>query len=205
MTPFEALYGYKAPQMGYGPHIIQKTEGVRAWLEQHQVITQQLKRLLKEAQDKMKTYADQNRSERAFEEGDLVYLKLKPYKQRNLRKIHLWKLTPKYCGPFSVVKRVGSVAYKLQLPSDSKVHPVFHVSQLKKHVLAHARVAAVLPPLDEQNQFLLIPEGVLDRKMIKKINTAVVQWLVKWAHLPTEEATWENAEEMGKKFPTFQP
>ncbi|KAL7137097.1 hypothetical protein ABFS83_10G071300 [Erythranthe nasuta] len=131
-------------------------------------VTQQLNQLLREAQARMKFYSDQDRSERHFEEGELVYLKLNPYKQLSLRKSHLWKLTPKYCGPFAILKKIGPVAYELDLPTDSKVHPVFHVSQLKKHIGTDAQVPHSIPPLDE-----------------------------------SKEATWENADEMGKKFPIF--
>ncbi|KAL7129266.1 hypothetical protein ABFS83_13G053900 [Erythranthe nasuta] len=186
MTPFEALYGYNPPQIGYGPHLLQKTGGVEAWVKDHQAISQRLKEMLGEAQTRMKYYADQNRSE------------------RNLRKSEIWKLTPKYCGPFKVIKRIGAVAYELQLPQEAKVHPVIHVSRLKKHVGKVAEVVATLPPLDEHNQILLIPVAVLEQRMVKHNNTGQVQWLVQWAHLPNEEATWEVAAEMGTKFPDFK-
>ncbi|KAL7154857.1 hypothetical protein ABFS83_03G031800 [Erythranthe nasuta] len=134
MTPFEALYGYSPPQTSYGPHLLHKTGGVEAWVKDHQAISQKMKEMLGEAQARMKYYVDQNRSEREFEEGDWVYLKLKPYKQLSLRKSEIWKLTPKYCGPFKVIKRIGLVAYELQLPQEAKVHHVFHVSELRKNM-----------------------------------------------------------------------
>nr|GEX27634.1 hypothetical protein [Tanacetum cinerariifolium] len=96
-----------------------------------QVITM-LKFHLKTAQDKMKTYADKKRSEREFAVGDLVYLKLQPYKQLTLRVHKQHKLSAKFLGQFKVVQKIGKVAYKLEFPSTASIHLVFHVSLLKK-------------------------------------------------------------------------
>jgi hypothetical protein len=77
-----------------------------------QLVQQQLAR----AQQCYKTQADKHRSERTFEVGDMVYLKLQPYVQSSLVKRANHKLTFKYFGPFLVVAKVGAVAYKLGLP-----------------------------------------------------------------------------------------
>lgn len=202
-SPFEALYGYSPPQLGYGPNLIAKIAGVEKWINEHQVITQQLKSLLKEARERMSYYAIQGRSERRFQPDDWVYLKLKPYKQLSLRKSYLWKLTPKYAGPFKIAQKVGDVAYKLLLPPEAKVHPVFHVSLLKKSVGKKDLVSPVLPLMDEEGQQMLIPLAVLEKMMVKRYNRAAGQWLIQWSHLPEEEATWEDAEEFMKKFPNY--
>lgn len=201
----EALYGYTPPQLGYGPHLVSKTVGVEDWFKEHQVVTEQLKKLLLDAQNRMKHNADNHRVERNFSVGDWVYLKLKPYRQMSLRKSHIWKLTPKYCGPYPVIKRIGEVAYELQLPSDARVHPVFHVSQLKKHVGSKDRVSTTIPPMDLDGKFLLVPVKILDKRVVKRNNTAMGQWLIQWAHLPVEEATWEWAMEIMAKYPQLQP
>ena len=81
----------------------------------------------------MKQHVDQHRNERSFEVGDWVFLWLQPYKQMSLKqskKEH--KLSPKYYGSYKVLQKIGTMAYKLELPTTSRVHLVFHVSCLKK-------------------------------------------------------------------------
>jgi hypothetical protein len=81
---------------------------------------------------RQKSYADNRRRPLEFEEGDYVYLKVSPL--RGMRRFKVkGKLSPRFIGPFLILKRVGEVAYQLELPDHlSDVHDVFHVSQLKK-------------------------------------------------------------------------
>lgn len=98
---------------------------------------------------------------------------------------------------------MGAVAYKLLLPPEAKVHPVFHVSLLKKSVGKKDLVSPVLPLMDEEGQQMLIPLAVLEKRMVRRYNRVAGQWLIQWSHLPKEEATWEDAEEFMKKFPNY--
>jgi hypothetical protein len=114
------------------------------------------------AQNCMKQQADQGCSERQFLEGDQVFLQLQPYKKTSLKAEHFQKLVPKFYGPYTILKHVGQVAYQLALPSHSKLHPIFHVSYLKKVIGTRCQIQTNLPELAEEGSIWLQPEAVLD-------------------------------------------
>lgn len=91
-----------------------------------------LKKQLEMARHRMKQLVDKNRYEREFSEGDWVFLKLQPYRQNNAALRKNLKLNPRYYDPYQISKRIGIMAYELKLPEGSLIHPVFHVSLLKK-------------------------------------------------------------------------
>ena len=70
------------------------------------------------------------------------------------------KLSLKYYGPYKVLQKIGTMAYKLKLPSSSRVHPVFHVSCLKKVIGNKIPVQTILLELDEEGKIILEPEVV---------------------------------------------
>ncbi|GJW87045.1 reverse transcriptase [Tanacetum coccineum] len=92
-----------------------------------------LKIHMKRAHDRMKSQANKHRSDRSFEVGSWVYLKLQPpHRQVTARQGPYHKLSAKFYGPFMIEEKIGAVAYKLKLPNGSQIHLVFHVSQLKQ-------------------------------------------------------------------------
>ena len=64
----------------------------------------------------------------------MVYLRLQPYRQSSLKRSGVEKLKPRFYGPYRVIRKVGEVAYELELPEGSQVHNVFHVLRLKKAI-----------------------------------------------------------------------
>jgi hypothetical protein len=92
-----------------------------------------------------KHQADKNRTERTFELGDFVYLKLQPYVQTSVTTRACHKLSFRYFGPYQIIAKVGKVAYKLLLPNSTTMHPVFHVSQLKNAIPPSFQVSPDLP------------------------------------------------------------
>ena len=68
------------------------------------------------------------------------------------------KLSPKYYGPYKVLQKIGTMAYKLELPASSRGHPVFHVSCLKKVIGENLPVQTIFPELDEEGKIILEPK-----------------------------------------------
>jgi hypothetical protein len=79
-------------------------------------------------------YANRNMVEHSFEEGYLAFLRFQPYKQYSLKKSGVEKLKPHIYGLYTVVQRVGKVAYELELLEGSKIHTIFYVLCLKKEL-----------------------------------------------------------------------
>lgn len=98
--------------------------------------------------------------------GDLIYLKLQPYKQHFVRRILNQELAPKYFGPFIMEPEVGQVAYYLQLPSGSHIHSTFHLSQLKRHV-GQQSIQPILLVMDLDGTILKELVCILDRCLVK--------------------------------------
>ncbi|KAJ4815745.1 polyprotein [Rhynchospora pubera] len=202
-TPFQALYGYPPPQLPMGTPPKSNVEAVNTVLkERHQVLLELKQQLLK-SQERMKKFADAKRIERHFEIGDWVYLKLQPYRQISVAGSVGRKLGLRYYGPFQIIEKVGVVAYKLQLPAGSHIHPVFHVSQLKARLGNSEAIVPELPVVNPDGKWSEIPEKILERTIYKKGNVAGVKLLIKWMNLPEEDATWEDYNSMEKRFPQF--
>jgi hypothetical protein len=148
------------------------------------------------AQDCMKHQADKGRSEREFSVGDKVFLKLQSYVQSSLMRRANNKLSFRFFGPFTVIEKLGAVAYKLDLPSSSVIHPVFHVSQLKLSP-GDQQVSSVLPP---DLQAFQVPVRVLQRRWSDG-DHAAEQGLIQWSNSPPELATWEPLAPLRQQFP----
>jgi hypothetical protein len=97
---------------------------------------------------------------------------------------------------------VGQVAYRLNLPETSRVHPVFHVSQLKPCLKPGQQVAAQLPPPDAAFQ---VPVQVLRSRVRQKGVRTVAQVLTQWGGMPEAEATWEDLDDLRRQFPFAPP
>ncbi|MCO5573213.1 hypothetical protein L7F22_026982 [Adiantum nelumboides] len=114
------------------------------------------------AQDRTQTYANKAHKKVTFEKGDFVFLKV-PAKLKTMKTGKCDKLSPRYCDPFKIVKKIGDVAYKLELPESSQVHPVFHISKLKKivHGLENVVSSDILVDLIEPPKIPHEPERIL--------------------------------------------
>ena len=124
----------------------------------------------------MKFCYDANHREVSFEVGEWVWLKLHPYRQLTVAKRSSNKLSPKYFGPFKVLEKVGTVAYRLALPSESRIHDVLHVSLLKKFTGETPDSITPRPP---------VPHSILHTRL----NRGKQEFLVHWEGSSEENAT----------------
>ncbi|TYJ96446.1 Transposon Tf2-6 polyprotein [Cucumis melo var. makuwa] len=132
--------------------------------------------------------------------GAQVTSNVRPYRQLSLRRKRNEKLSAKYFGPYKILERIGPVAYKLELPEGALIHPVFHVSQLKKLVGEHTDVQPTLQQLNESFVWTTHPVEALDYRQTKAGEWEV---MIRWDGLSIHEATWEQYVDIVDKYPDF--
>jgi hypothetical protein len=149
-----------------------------------------------EAQARQEQNANRHRREVTLEVGDLVLLSSTHITADSDRQRPTRKLTPRFLGPFKVIQVVSSTAYKLDLPSNMNIHPVFHVSLLKNY---HPnpeefpdRQVQPPPPVIVGGQSEYEVERILD----KRRRRGKVEYLVKWTVYELYDATWEPVENL---------
>jgi hypothetical protein len=195
-SPFHVVYSkdpVSIPQYVLGTSPI---EAVDSMLAERETFLQLLRRKLIKVQSNMKATADKKRRPMNFNVGDFVYLKLRPYRQRSITLTSYNKLTKRYYGPYKVLQKIGPVAYKLDLPPTSKIHPVFHCSLLKLHQGDTPTTIAELPPSTIDHHPIIEPLAIIDTKMDAATDPPTPMVLVQWMGLPLEETSWEKWEEL---------
>jgi hypothetical protein len=197
-SPFVALYGYEPRHFGIQTDSVVSSPDLDQWLQDRESMTTLINQHLSRSRDRMKRQADKNRSERSFQVGVEVFVKLQPYVQSSLAPRSNQKLAYKFFGPFRVLSRVGTMAYKLDLPTSSSIHLVFHVSRLKQAAPSDRQVTLEIPTDITQ---LCYPEQVLRRRRLLSHGTRPrYQVLVKWSGLPVSMAMWEEEERLCQEF-----
>ncbi|XP_040244116.3 uncharacterized protein [Aegilops tauschii subsp. strangulata] len=172
MSPFKALYGYEPRHWGLTAETTVSVPSLQSWLEERRVIQDLIQQHLNRARQCMKHQADKKRSVRMFQVGDQVYLKLQPYIQTFVAPHANHKLSFKFYGPFTIIRKINDVAYELQLPASSTVHPVFHVSQLRQALLPGTVVTPMLPVCTDD---LAVPVEILQTRWCKRRGEVVEQ------------------------------
>lgn len=149
----------------------------------------------------MRKYADLRRSERQFEKRDWVYLHLQPYKQLTVAARKNLKLFARFYGLFQVTEKIGSMAYRLELPPQLQIHPVFHISQLKKKLGVWLEPIQQLPLVNATGAVKSEPAEVLSRWVIRLSRLLVTEVLVRWQGQGQDDATWEKLQPLLLQYP----
>ncbi|GJY74685.1 putative reverse transcriptase domain-containing protein [Tanacetum coccineum] len=180
-APFEALYD-------------QKCRSPICWAK--------IKKRTQAARDRQKSYTDRRRKPLEFEVGDKVMLKVSPWKGV-IRFGKRGKLNPRYIGPFKILDKVGTLAYRLELPTQlSRVHSTFHVSNLKK-CFVDEPLAIPLDEIqiDDKLNFIEEPAEIMDREVKQLKQSRIPIMKVRWNSRRGPKFTWECEEQMKKKYP----
>jgi hypothetical protein len=112
--------------------------------------------------------------------GDIVYLKLQPFRCHAFGIHANLKLATKYYGAFKILEKIGLAAYRLQLPATADIHPIFHVSQLKKHISPQVVPQVNLPLVTPDGYIKLALAAVLDTRALPHNDEIVTQWKIHW-------------------------
>lgn len=179
-----------------------KIEVIEEWLTNCDTILKSLAKKLVKAQQKMKQYADKQRREVTFEKGDWVLVKLRPRRRSTATTSTYSKLAKRYYGPFQITKKIGPVAYKLDLPTTSRIHPVFHCSLLKPYrpSMVSTKIPIALLASAEDNHPIIVPLTILDTKWQSSGDDRQLLVLVQWEGLLPKDTSWESWEALKAEY-----
>ena len=202
MAVYEALYGRSCRSLlcwtEVGECSITGPDLIRDTSEKVSLIQQ----CLLTAQSRNKSYADVRRRPLEFEVGDHVFLKVM-LKRGVVRFGKRGKLSSRFIGPFKILERVGTIAYRLALPPNmSGVHEVFQVSMLRRytpdpaHVVDWGEIEVDTDGTSEEGPMCIMDsrEQVLRCKTVRLVK-------VLWQHRGVEESTWECDDTMRVTYP----
>lgn len=198
--PFELVTGQQpltplTLEMGYSGSSPTAFKTVMSWHEQAETA----KSYLNKAAKKMKKWADVKRKPLEFNVGDLVMVKIITQRLKATRPLHQG-LVRRYEGPFTILKKVGKAAYKVELPPQLKIHLVFHVSNLKPYHGDKAEpergISSRAPPATYASYEKEVDYILAERKVSRRGVKAYPNFLVKWKGLPEAEASWEPGANM---------
>ncbi|XP_017428774.2 uncharacterized protein LOC108336835 [Vigna angularis] len=201
MAPYEALYGRRCqtPLCWYqdgesvliGPELLQQTSNKVKLIRER----------MKASQSRKKSYADQRRRPLEFAVGNHVFLRVTSTTGVG-RALRSRKLSPKFIGPYQILRRIGPVAYEIVLPPQlANLHSVFHVSQLRKYVPDPSHILEIEDiQIREDLSVEVQPVCKEDTKTKelrgKTINLVRVVWDKR-----TCDSTWKLEEEMKQLYP----
>ena len=203
-SPFMLMYGFQPRSPVTVGYQGLTHEAARNFLQDMQETLQFARQSITSAQDRDRFYANRHRSPREFSEGTLVYLRV-PKDSETLSTGRVKKLSPRYCGPFRVLRRIGQTAYKIDLPSSVRVHPVFHVSRLKEVLGGGDQIVSPQDVIAVEDLSFVPhePDRILGFRERPLRNKTVTEYRIKWKDRIEEDSTWESLLTLRKYFPDF--
>ncbi|KAI5404052.1 hypothetical protein KIW84_051265 [Lathyrus oleraceus] len=174
-TPFELVYGRPPPVMGRWVQGETRVETVQRDLVERDEAIRQLRSHFHRARDRMKARTDKKRSDRNFEVGEWIFVKLRAHRQNFVVTIINAKLATRYYGPYPIVERIG----------------VYHENEELPDLMAG------------EPEEVFEPETVLAVRKVQKQGEEVKQLLIHWKGKTVEEATWEDYVMLKSQFPQF--
>lgn len=164
---------------------------VEEQLLERDVILDDLKGQLIQAQQKMKKLADRHRKDVSFDEGEWVFLKLQPYRQRSMAHRPFQKLAARCYGPYLIIKKIGSVAYPVTWVSqDSPSVPRFATKE--SHWRSRGKAHLTRSSIGRELILNWEPEAVLEVRNQEEEDGLRMEVLIKWKDMPEFESTWED-------------
>ncbi|KAL4582981.1 hypothetical protein LXL04_007545 [Taraxacum kok-saghyz] len=202
-SPFHALYGRHPPSIPSYTAGSSPIESIDSTLEAHKSLITTLKQTLERTRQRMSDQANKHRTDKSFQVGEFVYLRLRIYRQLSAHHRPSHKLAKRYFGPFQITEKIGMVAYRLALPDSCRIHPVFHVSLLRPCYGDPTASVTRIPQLRYNDLPVLQPEALLDHRLINRNGKNIQQLLVHWTSCDISEASWEDRDHFQKAFPNF--
>lgn len=154
---------------------------------------------LEQARQRQAHFTNQKRTETTYQVGQKVYLTTTNLNMDNQAP----KLAPKFIGPFTILERIGEVAYRLDLPETMLIHPVFHVSKLRLHkdgsdkfpsrIAEVTRPAPVIEHTNEHTEWEV--DRIVDHRYRGK-GKKKREYLVLWKGYPDYERTWQKEQDL---------
>jgi hypothetical protein len=189
-TPFRVVYDRDLPSLRSYVHGDAQLPAVHHQLQERDEFLQEVRDRLERVQTRYKLQCDHNHRELEFQVGEWAWLRLLHRPIASLQMAGHHKLGPKYYGPFQVAEKLGTVAYRLQLPKGAKLHDVFHVGLLKKYYGQPPERSGVLPPI-RHGRACLEPVEVSRCRLARGREEVLIHWVGQSA----ADASWVALEE----------
>ncbi|XP_073152871.1 uncharacterized protein [Henckelia pumila] len=202
MAPYEALYGRPCRSQVLWTEIGEKSESGPEIVQQTAEVVAKIRDRMRTAQSRQKSFADHRRRDLEFFEGDHVFIRVAPLKGV-MRFGKKGKLAPRFVGPFEILDRVGTLAYRMAfLPNLAGVHNVFHVSMVRKYISNPSHVLNLEPfQISPHMTYEERPDQIMERQERRLRNKTIPMVKVKWLNHSDEEATWETEADIRTRYP----